>query len=126
MTLNERWRTLADLFTELQKKDEKILPTILTDLRSAKTMIEILKVDPAHVENIPKIESLLGNVEAHLILVAEERSGLDYAESWIRKLEEARKAIVVEKANKPQKFVTGVPKNEQWVRIQLSEQTPSK
>lgn len=116
---------MADLLTELRKKGETIPANVMNDLRSAKTMIQILKASPTHIENVPKVETYLGNVESYLIFAAQEKFGLDYVELWMRKLEKAgRTRKVVEKAGVTLRFVPGVPRGENWVRIQTSEDTP--
>ena len=68
----------------------------------------------------------MGSVESHLVFLAEERGGSEYAESWIQKLENAKKLPDREKISKTKRFVTGVPREEQWVRIQFSEQMSEK
>ncbi|KPV64295.1 MAG: hypothetical protein AOA66_0255 [Candidatus Bathyarchaeota archaeon BA2] len=124
MSYNERWKVLADLLTELRKRGEKIPPDVMNDLRSAKTMIEILKADPTHIENIPKLEAYMGNVESYLIFAAQKKFGLEFVEQWMKKLEEARRAVKVEgKAEAPPRFVPGLPKGKRWVRVQISEDT---
>ena len=67
MSYEELWKVLNDLLTALQRKGEKIPAQVTTDMRSAKTLIEIVKVDPNKHENLPRIEKCLENVEFHLI-----------------------------------------------------------
>jgi len=125
MSYEERWKVLADLFTELRKKGEKIPTNVINDLRSAKTMIEILKADPTHIENIPRVETYMGNVESHLIFVAQEKFGSEFVEQWMKRLEEARKVVKVRKrVEAGQRFVPGIPPGKHWVRIQISEDAP--
>jgi hypothetical protein len=127
MSYEERWKVLADLLTELRKKGEEIPTDVMNDLRSAKTMIQILKADPTHIENIPKAETYLKNVESYLIFTAQEKFGSDYVTLWMRKLEEARKVVKVEgKTEAAPRFVPGVPRDKHWVRIRISEYTPRK
>ena len=63
MGYEETWKVLADLIAELRKKGEVIPASVMNDLRSAKTMMQIFKADPSHIENIPRIETYLENVE---------------------------------------------------------------
>ncbi len=122
MGYEEAWNVLDDLITEIRKKGETIPKHVMNDLHSAKTMIQILKADPTHVENLSRIEMYLENVESHLMFMAQEKFGADYVERWMKKLEEARKAP--EGEGKAQlKFVVGIPRGEHWVRIQISEET---
>ncbi len=122
MGYGEAWNVLADLITEIRKKGETIPKHVMNDLHSAKTMIQILKAGPTHVENLPRIEMYLENVESHLIFTAQEKFSADYAEQWMKKLEEARKASE-EEEKAPPKFVAGIPRGEHWVRIEVSKET---
>ena len=124
MSYEETWKVLSDLVTELRKKGEKIPAHVMNDLRSAKTMIQILKADPTHIENIPRVETYLGNVEFHLIFVAQEKFGSEFVERWMKKLEEARRGKVEGKAEVTPRFVPGLPRGKHWVRIQISKDTP--
>jgi len=124
MSYEENWKVLADLLTELRKKGEKIPTDVMNDLRSAKTMIQILKADPTHIENIPRIETYLRNVESYAILVAQKKLGTGFVERWLRKLEKARKTKIEEKEKVTPRFVPGLPRDKNWVRIQISKDTP--
>jgi len=120
MGYGEAWKVLADLITELRKRGETIPPHIMNDLRSAKTMIQILKADPTHTENLPRIETYLENVESYLVFTAQEKFGSDYAEEWIKKLDKARRARE-EEEEATSRFVPGLPRGKYWVRVQVSE-----
>ena len=124
MSYEENWKVLADLLTELRKKGEKIPTDVMNDLRSAKTMIQILKADPTHIENIPRIETYLRNVESYAILMAQEKLGTGFVEQWLRKLEKARKTKIEEKEEVTPRFVPGLPRDKNWVRIQISKDAP--
>ncbi len=126
MNYEENWKVLADLFTELRRKGEKIPADVMNDLRSAKTMIQILKADPTHIENIPRIETYLGSVESYAIFVAHEKLGTEFVERWLRKLEKAKRVKIEEKEEAPPRFVPGLPRDKNWVRIQISEDAPRK
>jgi len=124
----EVWKILDELIIEFRKRGETIPPNVIEDLRSAKTMIQVLKADPTRAENIPSIEMYLGNVESYLIFTAHQKFGAEFAESWMEKLREARKTIRIgeeEKLWEPSsKFVPGVPRDQKWLRIQVSAETP--
>ena len=124
MGYEEVWRVLDDLLTELRQKGEMIPADVMSDLHSAKTMIQILKADPSHAENVPRVETYLKNVEFGLLCVAQERFGTKFAERWMKKLAEARKEVCGEVAST--RFVPGIPRGEQWVRVQVSKETPRK
>jgi hypothetical protein len=124
MSYEENWKVLADLLTELRKKGEKIPPDVMNDLRSAKTMMQILKADQTHIENIPRIETYLRNVESYAVLVAQEKLGTEFVERWLRKLEKAKKTEIEEEEEVTPRFVPGLPRDKNWVRVQISEDTP--
>ncbi len=127
MGYNEVWKALVDFLTELQERGETIPAEIMEDLRSAKTMIQILKADPARTENLTRIEVYLENVESQLVFAAQDKFGLEYVENWMRKIAEARKKIIEEEEVKaPSRFVSGLPRGKHWVRIQISKDTPRK
>jgi len=124
MGYEELWKLLDCLLTELRSKGEVIPADIMNDLHSAKTMIQILRADPSHTENVPRVETYLGNVEFNLLCVAQERFGTEFAEQWIKRLEKARRAVHGEGATP--RFVPGIPRGEHWVRVQVSKETPQK
>ena len=124
MSYEENWNVLADLLTELRKKGEKIPTEVMNDLRSAKTMIQILKADPTHIENIPRIETYLRNVESYAVLMAQEKLGPEFVERWLRKLEKAKKIKTEEKEKVTPRLVPGLPRDKNWVRVQSSKDTP--
>jgi len=128
MGYGEIWKILDELIIELRKQNETIPPNVIEDLRAAKTMIQVLKVDSTRTENIPSIEMYLSNVESYLIFRARQKFGAKFEEKWMDKLHEARKTIRVgeeEKTWEPtSKFVPGVPRDKKWLRVQVSAETP--
>ena len=125
MGYEEVWNVLEDLITELRSRQLLIPANVMSDLHSAKTMIQVYKADTTHIENIPRIETYLENVEAQLISIAQEKVEPEFAAKWMKKLEEARRKVSEEK-EKPARFVPGIPRGKHWVRVQISEATPRK
>ena len=123
MTYEDTWKVLSDLLVELRKRGQTIPTDVVEDLRSAKTMIQVLKADPSHIENIPKIETFLGKVESHLVFLAQEKFGSSLADKWLKKLDSARKVVAKEHKAAP-RFVSGLPRGEHWVRVKVSKDTP--
>jgi hypothetical protein len=123
----EVWKTLNDLIIEFRKKGEVIPPEVINDLRAAKTLIHVLRADPTKTENVPVIETYLGNVESHLIFAAQTIFGSEFVDHWMRKIRDARERPDVETAvETASKFVPGLPKGQRWVRVQVSEDTPKR
>jgi len=122
MGYEEVWRVLDNLLTELRQRGEIIPADVMNDLRSANTMIGILKADLTHIENVPRVETYLENIEFQLISAAQERFGAGYVELWMKRLEEARR--VPEGRETAPRFVPGVPRGKHWVRVEISEEAP--
>jgi hypothetical protein len=125
MTYEETWKVLSDLLVELRKRGETIPTDVVEDLRSAKTMIQVLKADPSYIENIPKIETFLGKVESHLVFLAQEKVGSSFVDKWMERLDRARRAVAKEREVAP-RFISGLPRGEHWVRVKVSKDTPRK
>jgi len=123
MSYEKKWKVLADLLTELQERGEKIPADVINDLRSAKTMIQVLKADPTHIENISRIDTYLRSVESYAIFTTEKR-GTEIVEKWLKKLEEPKRVKDKEKKEAASRFVPRVPRDKNWVRIQISEDIP--
>jgi len=122
MGYDEVWKVLADLITDFRRRQETVPPRVVNELRSAKTMIEIFKADPTHVEYAPDIETYLGNVEFYLIFAAQNKFGSDYVDRWMDKIEKARKETRGEmEAGAAQRFVPKFPRGERWIRVKVSE-----
>jgi len=122
MSYEEKWKVLADLLLEVQEKGEKTPAEILNDLRTAKTMIQILKANPTKIEIFSRIETYLRTVESYVIFTA-EKLGTEALQVCLNKLKEEPKEKK-KNENKLSNFVSGVPRNKKWVRIQLSKETP--
>jgi len=115
-----RWKLLADLAAELRKSGEPVPPDVIRDLRSAKTMIEVLKVDRSRAENLLRIEEYLDSVESHLLSAAKRKLGEEYVDEWLGKVAEAQRGVRVCEPKPSRRFPIGVPRDKSWVRIKPS------
>lgn len=124
MSYDEKWKILADLLIELQERGEKIPADLMNDLRSSKTIIQIQKADPTHIESIPRIDTYLRNIESYVIFAA-EKLGTETVEEWLKKLKTPKIAENKESTEATPRFIPGVHRDTKWIRIQISEDTPS-
>lgn len=114
------WKLLEDMMLDLKKSGTNIPDKVIEDLRSAKSMIKIGCM-PDSGDAIQKAEELMGNVEAFVVTEGQRVFGDEKVDGWLRQLgatnvevcETCRKSAVVE-----DKFVTGVPRDQKWVRIE--------
>jgi len=123
----EVWKTLDSLIVEFRRRGETVPTSIIEDLRSAKTLMQVLRADPKRMENVPSIEMYLTNVESYLVFEAHKKFGVEFAEDWMQKLREARKTIRVNEektAESASKFVSGAPRDQKWMRVQISNEMP--
>ena len=120
MSYERKWKLLADLLTELQEKGEKIPADVLNDLRAAKTMIQVLKADFTNIESISRIDTYMRTVESYAIFTL-EKHGKEKVEEWLKKLKEPVNQENNKKEETSNRFVSKVPRNKNWMRIQISE-----
>ncbi len=112
------WKLLEEMTIELKKKGLVIPENILGDLRSAKSMIKLHCTQAKGAGDvIQKAEELTANVEAYVVTEAQTLLGTEKVDAWLRRLEEAN-AEVCEEAVAESKFVTGVPRDQKWVRVE--------
>ena len=111
------WEVLEDLMIEIKKKGVAISPDVINELRSAKLMIKISEVDGSRGDAEQKVEEYLGKVESYLINEAQKIFSPEIVDQWLKNIEEAN-AEINEKTIEENKFVTGVPRDQKWVRIE--------
>ncbi len=102
---------------ELRKKGVAISPEVLTDLKSAKLMIKISEQEGSRGEASQKVEEYLGSVESYLITEGQKYLSPEIVDQWLVRLEEAN-AETCEEQVEENKFITGVPRDQKWVRVE--------
>jgi hypothetical protein len=119
------WKVLEDLMLELRRKGLAISPNVVNDLRSAKLMIKISESGSLG-ESAVKIDEFLGNVESILLEEARKTLGSGYIDEWIRRIDEANIQCETCIAKKEEnKFITGVPRDQKWVRVEPTDELTS-
>jgi hypothetical protein len=113
------WKVLEKMITDFRKKGVVVPAEIISDLKSAKTLINVLKADPSHVDTSQKIGEYLLNVESYLVSEGQKMFGTGYVEEWLKQLDEANKRIL-EKEEEETKFIPGVPREHKWIRVKPS------
>ncbi len=119
MNYDEKWKVLADFLMQLKKNGKKVPIEIMNDLRSAKTVIQVLKADPTCIENVSRIEKYLRNIESYAIYTG-EKIDKKIAEDWLKELKDT-KMEKPGKNNEKSTFIHGIPRNEKYVRIKIQE-----
>ena len=120
MGYEQWWTALESLIAELRKKQLAIPPEVMSNLRSAKTMINVYNADPSRLETVPTIEDYLLNVESRIMNIAREKLGKSFEERWIKAMEEARKEKPPGTGSPSPRFILRHPKDQHWIRIMPS------
>ena len=103
---------------ELKKSGITVPGKVVEDLRSAKSMIQLTHTEGgSHGDALQKAEEYLANVEAYVVTEGQNVFGSDKVDGWLRRLDEAN-AEVCEDEAVCDKFVTGVPRDQKWVRVE--------
>lgn len=118
------WKLMSDLVADLRKSGGFVPPQVMRDLRAAKTMIEIVRMDRSRSENLLRIDEYLANVESYLVPAAKRRLGQEYVDAWMDKLAEAQRSVQMWEMEAPRRLPVGVPRDKRWVRIKPSEEAP--
>jgi hypothetical protein len=121
------WKLLEDMMLELKKSGVTIPSKVVEDLRSAKSMIQLTYTEGSgHGDALQKAEEYLANVEAYVMNEGQTVFGSEKVDVWLMRLEEAS-AEVCEDEVVCDKFVTGVPRDQKWVRVEpMGELTSEK
>ena len=127
------WKVLEEITIELRKKDMKIPPSVMSDLKSAKILIKIQEASESDQgETAPKIEQYLGSVEAYLVTEAQKKFPPSRIDKWLKRIEKANCSICQtctvknqKTERKETKFVTGVPRDQKWIRVKPLSNLPA-
>jgi hypothetical protein len=117
------WKLLEEMLIELKKRGVNVPSNVMEDLRAAKSMIKLSCMQGGG-DAIQKAEEYIANVEAYLINEAQKIFDSETADQWLRRLEDAN-TEVCDKVKTENTFVTGVPRDQKWVRVEPIESLPT-
>jgi len=109
---------------ELRKKGDATSFEVLDDLKSAKLMIKISEQEEGMGDASLKVEEYLGTVESYLITEAQKALSPETVDQWLTRLEEAN-AEISEEPMEEKKIITGVPRDQKWVRVEPVDNLPT-
>ena len=110
------WKVLEEMIADFRKKTMNIPAETMDDLKSARTTLKILKVEPTNPETLQKIDQYMMKVESYLVSEGQKRLGFAYIDEWLNRLDDARR----EKGDEDQdemRFIPGVPRQQKWIRV---------
>jgi hypothetical protein len=112
------WRLLEDMMLALKKAGVTIPTKVIEDLRAAKSMIKLACTEGSQGHAIQRAEELHANVEAYLVTEAQKTFGSERVDEWLRQMEQATATAEVCEEPEEEVFVTGVPRDQKWVRVE--------
>ena len=118
MSYNAKWKILETMMIQLQKKGVATKLEVLNDLRSAKLMIKISQSEGSRGDANLKLEEYLANVESYLITEAQNVLSSEVIDEWLRRLDEANLQTCEIPPEAENKFITGVPRDQKWIRVE--------
>jgi len=120
MGYSETWKILEEIIIEFRKKVLTIPVTVMTDLKSAKTMIKLMDAETGKGEMAPQTEQYLRNVESYLITEAQQNFSPERIDEWLRRLDAATVetcGYVRGDVKEESRFIPGLPRDQKWVRV---------
>jgi len=113
---------MDELMLELIEKGLAIPKNVADDLKTGRSLTNIWLRQPDDADIEMKTVAILQNAEINLLSLAETGVSAEYANAWQEKINKAyREAVSEAVPESPSKFVTGVPKEDYWVRIKMNE-----
>ena len=128
------WKILEEIIIELRKKGFEIPPNVMNDFKSAKILMNVMTTPGSdRGEAASKIEEYLGNVEAYLVTEAQKKFPPARIDIWLKCIEIANcntcstcTAEPVKTEKTETKFITGVPRDQKWIRVEPLADLPAK
>ena len=104
----------------MRSKGKEIPPEVVEDLKSAKTLMTIQRVDASSLI-MDDVEDYLRRTEAALLPNAENDFGKEYSNHWLQRIQEAKAKGLTETVRTQVGLVTGIPRDKEWVRVRVTE-----
>jgi hypothetical protein len=120
-------RLLEEIIIELRRKGLQIPANVMSDLKSARTLMKINETDSrGRAETEPKIDIYIGNVEAYVVSEASKFFSTDKVEKWLTELDIAAcdSCVKVEGQEEKMRMIPGVPRDQKWIRAEPIESLP--
>jgi len=117
------WKVLEEMVADFKTRGVTVPAEVVGELKSAKTIINVLEAGPCRGENAQKVEEYLTNIESYLLTEGQRRFGQAYVEEGLRRADKARR-VTVDK-EKETRFITNMPRGQKWIRLTISEELPA-
>jgi len=117
------WKVLEAMIADFRKRKAAVPEKVMSDLTSAKIMLNVSKAETHRDETLMQIDVYLENVESYLVSEGEKLFDAAYADEWLKKIQEARKEVGDEQEET--RFVLGLPREQKWIRVKSTLELPA-
>ena len=119
---SETWKILEEIIIELRKKGYNTPEKVMSDLKSAKTMIRLVNAtEEGRGEIGPKIEQYMASVEAYVITEAQKCFPPERIDEWLNRLQDSSCDVCASQPKTEDKeetrFIAGLPRDQKWLRV---------
>jgi hypothetical protein len=114
------WRVLDEMVVDFRKNKAPIPDEVMIDLKHARTVLSIFDSTNCSSKVLEELDACLVNVESYLVSEGEKRFGKHYAETWLKRIDEASQKGSDRGVEKT-RFVPGFPRDQKWIRIKPSD-----
>ena len=119
---SETWKILEEIIIEFRKKGHNTPENVMSDLKSAKTMIRLVDAaEEGRGEIGPKIEQYMASVEAYLITEAQKYFPPKCIDEWLSRLQDSLCDVCAGQPKTEDKeetrFIAGLPRDQKWLRV---------
>jgi hypothetical protein len=114
-------KILEEIIIELRRKGLQIPAQVMTDLKSARTLLQIGKADSrGRGETEPKIDEYIGSAEAYIMTEAGKHFAAEKVDKWMTALNLAscESCATVEEETEEMRMIQGIPRDQKWIRVE--------
>jgi hypothetical protein len=127
---SETWKILEEIIIDLRKKGFITPENVMSDLKSAKTLIRLIDVaNEGRGEIGPKIEQYMASVEAYVITEAQKCFPPERIDEWLRRVQDSSCDLCAGQpknaAKEETRFIAGLPRDQKWVRVTSINSLPT-
>ncbi len=116
-----KWKILEEIIVEFRKKNLAIPEHVMSDLRSAKTLINLMDTGEDQSEITQKVEQYLSSIEAYLVTEGQKTFLTEQIDEWLRKLEAPSYNTYISQPEQmhelEHRFIPGLPRDQKWIRV---------
>ncbi len=119
-------KIIEEIIIELRRKGLEIPPNVMSNLKSARTLMKVEKIDPKDQgETDPKIDQYISSVEAYAITEASKHFPGEKVDKWLTALDIAScdTCVAIEEP-KEMRFIPGAPRDQKWIRVEPISSLP--